>query len=174
MKPAILAGAGVVAILVGYTAGRYAQPARVETREKIVTKIVEVESKQTEASNVEIRTADVRTSTRWRIHVVERADGTVERTASGGSGSDATTQDRRAETSRETEVRYVDRIQEVEKVRVVEASRPAWGVALGAGVASGFRPVYRAEVERTVFGPFSIGVYGTTAKEAGVMARVRF
>ena len=171
MKPAaLLATGGVFLLFVGYALGRYVAPARVEERERVVTKVVEVQSKTKETSSEQNQSSSERIV--YKTRFVQKPDGTVVKTTEAASAKE---RESRAETKqRETEVRYVDRIQEVEKTKIVERSSPAWGVAVGAGLSSGLNPVYRGELSRSIIGPLEAGIYASTAREMGVVARVRF
>lgn len=161
-------------MLIGYAGGRYAQPARVEIREKVVTKTVEVAAKTKEDTSVATREADIRTVTKWRIRTVEKPNGDVVTSAAGSTGTESSTKDHNEKTARETEVVYRDRVVTQETVKVVQSDRPDWGLAAGAGIRGGPAAVYRAEVSRRIVGPIWLGAYGSTGKEAGLMLRLEF
>lgn len=173
VKPiALLATAGVFCLAAGYALGRYAAPARVEERERVVTQTVEVAAKQKEESRVQTSSVAQRNETRWRVVYRRSSDGAVEATAESEAASQSQAAERDKETKREVEVRYVDRKVEVERLKIVEAAKPQWSVAAGAGLQAGPRAVYRGQVERRIIGPIWAGVYATTSKEIG--AQVRF
>lgn len=183
MKVAILAAAGVLAMLIGYGAGRYAQPARVEVREKVITKTVEVAATTKESASVSTSKTDIRSVTHWRIRYLEKPDGTVERTAEGDSGQSTEHAQAHEEAKRETEVRYVDRFVDREKVVIKTSERPGW--AIGAQVGSsasrlaghdpGLRSlVYGGAVERRLIGPAWVTAYGTSTAELGIGLRWEF
>lgn len=175
-NPAILAAAGIVAMLVSFEAGKYAQPARVEYRDKIVEKTVEVAAKEKESASVQASQTDVKTVTRWRIHVVEKPSGEVVTTASSDSGEERKAQSHHEETKREAQVVYKDRLVDHEVTKLVEARRPDWSIEARAGlIDSGHGPlVYGGAVGRRLIGGLSAVVYASTAREIGLGVRFEF
>lgn len=168
---AAIAAATVIAAVAGFFLGRSTAPARVEVREKVVEK--QVAGKAKESASVEAENIVRRDETRRVVHEVRHRDGTVERTATSEAVRSSEAAAKREEQSREVEVRYVDKFIDRETVKVVEA-KATWGIAARAGIASGPRAIYGAEVSRRVLGPLWLGVYATTAKEAGVQVRWEF
>lgn len=183
MKPAILAAAGIAAMLIGYAGGRATAPTKVVEKIKTVEKTIEVAAKTKDETSVTTREADVRTVTRWKIRRVERPDGTVESTATSDLRTDSKTRGRDEETKRETEIRYVDRVVTQETVKVVEADRPMWAVEARIGSTYGRLTqeppgygsfVYGGAVERRIIGPVWAGVYASSAGEVGLIGRWEF
>lgn len=175
MKSRIAHAALVLLVaLIGVSIGRYTAPTRIEERERVVTKTVEVAAKQKDESRVEAESTSERTATRWTVHEVHHRDGTMERTASAETGRSSETAARTAEAKRETEVRYVDKFIDRESIKIVEAKAATWSIGARAGVLGGSRAVYGAEASRRIIGPLWAGIYATTAKEAGVAIRWEF
>lgn len=170
---AAIAAATVIAAVAGFFLGRSTAPARVEVREKVVEKTVEVAGKAKESASVEAENIVRRDETRRVVHEVRHRDGTVERTATSEAVRSSEAAAKREEQSREVEVRYVDKFIDRETVKVVEA-KATWGIAARAGIASGPRAIYGAEVSRRVLGPLWLGVYADTTKAAGVQVRWEF
>lgn len=171
VKPvALLATGGVLCLAAGYAGGRYAAPARVEERERVVEKVIEVQAKTKEQSSEQSQASKERIV--YKTRYVRTPDGTVIKTTEAETAKEHDSH--QAEAKRETEIRYVDRVKEVEKLKIVERAQPSWGVAVGAGLSSGLRPVYRGQVERRILGGLWGGVYATTAREAGVALRLEF
>lgn len=173
-RPALLVCVGAVLLSVGWIWGRLTAPTRTVEKVKTVEVVKEVAAKSTEETHDRALALDTRASTRVRERLVRRPDGTVERTVTRDVAAASSTRAAEGSTKREVEVRYVDRWRVEEKVKTVEASAPAWGVAAGAGFQRGHGPVYRGEVERQIVGPIYAGIYASTAWEAGALVRVRF
>lgn len=171
---AIGAAAGLLLLATGIGVGRYTAPARVEYREHVVTKTVEVAAKQKEESRAEATRSAERTDTRRVVYEVRHIDGTVERTATTETGRSVQADTSRTDTKREVEVRYVDRVVEKETVKVTQASRPAWGAGLIAGISTSLQPRYGAEVARRIIGPVWLAAWADTSKTAGLAVRVEF
>ncbi len=171
--------AGVVAALLitavgSFFLGRGTAPARVETREKVITKTVEVASKQKEESSVSTENTSRRDAERWVVHEVRHHDGTVETTTTSEAIRSSEAAAKREEANRETEIRYVDKYVDREVVKVV-TSQATWGLAARAGVRGGFGDyVFGAEVSRRLFGPLWAGVWADTSKAAGLAVRLEF
>jgi hypothetical protein len=176
LRPTIaaIAAATVIAAVAGFFLGRNTAPTKTVEKTKTVEVVKEVAAKTKEASNVQTDNLVQRDAIKWRTVYVHRPDGTVERTTEGERASSVDKASNRAERATETEVRYVDREVKVETVKVIEASRPSWGIAVRAGAVSGPRAIYGLEASRRLVGPVWLGAYGTTAKEIGLTVRVEF
>lgn len=176
LRPAIaaIAAATVIAAVAGFFVGRGTRPAKSEDRTKAQEKTAEVAAKTKETASVQSDSATRRDATVWRTKYVRHPDGTVERTAEGGTVGSSETAAKREETKREIEYRFVDREVKVETVKIVEAEKAAWSIGARAGLSSEPRAVYGAEVGRRLLGPIWAGAYATTAKEIGLMVRWEF
>lgn len=170
-----LAGAlGVAVLAIGVAIGRFTALTKTVEKVKTVEVTKEVAAKTNEEDTHNATQADIRSVTHWRVRYVQRPDGTVVTSASGDSGKSSDRETTHETAKRETEIKYVDRYIDREKLVIKETEKPAWGVAARAGLSSGPRFVYGAEVSRRVLGPLWLGAYATTAKEAGVIARVEW
>ena len=162
---------GVLLLVVGFSAGRFSGPAKVETREveKVVFRDLLVEDITkgfTFAKTVE--------KTVWR-NVETRPDGTtVDRSiVHEGSRQDSSA----TETGRRTEERAG--VREIEKTSVTTL-RPDWRVGVQVGAA--LKPalvitgplVIGASVERRIVGGVSAGLWGNTVGAGGASVSVEF
>lgn len=171
---AIGAAAGLLLLALGGVIGRYTAPVRVEERERVVTKTVEVQAKQKEETSVQSATDHQRDETNWRYRYVKRPDGRVEVTASSERKSGAEKETRREEARKEIQIEYRDVEVAVEKVRIVETEKARWAVTAGAGLSTGLRTTYRGEVGRRMVGPLWVGIWADTTKTAGVSLRLEW
>lgn len=173
------------ALLLGgaYLAGRYTTPTKVvektvekiQYKDRIVTKTeiqkvyVQVQDKDRHKETTTVKTPDGTTTTR----VVEDEKTKV------------TTKDK------EQEIKYVDRIQTVdrivEKEKIVTMAKPNWRMGILAGVdvmtALGrtTQPIPQLgpvtlglQAERRIVGPFFLGVWGLTSGQVGLNAAIEW
>lgn len=171
---ALLATGGVFCLVVGYVIGRLLVPARIEEREKVITKVVEVQTKQKEETRRENDKADLRENVKWKIREIHYPNGSVERTAEGERGRSSESEKTREEARRETEIRYVDKIQTVEKLKIVEAEKAKWALGVHGGYSLHGAQIYGATVERRILGPAWVGIFANTSKAAGLSVRVEW
>jgi len=60
------------------------------------------------------------------------------------------------------------------KVTTVKALKPQWKVAALVGIGISSPAVYGAQIERRIFGPFFLGVWGNTNKTMGISVSMEF
>ena len=171
------AGSLAGALLVGLLVGRYATPAKVVERDRIVTTDRDTElTWRAYVGRTETRTAE---KTAWR---------TITKWKPGGETVQTVYVDRAAESSNTTEAeertatakeRVVTRVEEHE--RIVAAPRTDWLIGARAGLRfDDGRPVYGGEVARRIAGPFHIGAWAQASglsrdgAAAGVVLSVLF
>lgn len=59
--------------------------------------------------------------------------------------------------------------------KIIENSKPQYGVAAGAGYnLDQLKVVYNVQVERRILGPLFLGAYGTTNREVGALLKMEF
>lgn len=182
----LLALAALLLLLAGYGAGRYAQPAKVVEKEKVVTKVQEhvvyrdqVQDNKVQEQQVHVRKHRVTTTTK-------KPDGTQTTTTTEDTGEDT------SKDTREVRVEYRDRV--VEKVvqqtvtkEKLTLRQPRWSVHAGLGVSvphylgqpsigvPGLQGwVVQAGADVRVIGPFWLGVWGNTQGTLGAEARFTF
>lgn len=149
--------------------------ARVEYRDRVVTKTVTVAEKETDRA----READ--------LHVVRHATTTRDKKPTGEvlTTRVVDTELGAAEHQVEvkTEVRYVDRVQvqEHEVTKTVTVDKPKdWHVSALVGAPVHLKPlgvgppVFGAGIERRVLGPVSFGIWGLSSGEFGASLGVAF
>lgn len=184
---AIVVVLAAVAIFVGgYASGRYVAPEKVVVTEKLVKveveKVVVQERTKTEVKVVRVQ------DERRRLHKEE----TERKWANGTQERKVVTDENVDKTVREQEIKYVDRqvvVEKekrvevaVEKEKLVERKRPDWRAGalvgyslpvpeLGLGVSN---LALGLEVERRIAGPISVGAWGLTSGQAGLMLNVEF
>jgi hypothetical protein len=185
-KTIIVIGAVLLALLLGYGGGRYAQPAKVVEKEKIVTQIQEKVVYQdrivTQKVLVEVEKKRVHRETT----TTKKPDGEVVTTTKVDTNTDTDTKDN--ESKVEEKVVYKDRIvqQVVEKEKLV-LRQPDWRIAAGVGVSIPhylgqpdvgvsipYGLVIQAEADRRILGPVWLGVFGNTQGTAGLMLSAVF
>lgn len=185
-KTIIAIAAVLLALILGYGGGRYAQPAKVVEKEKIVTQIQEKLVYQDRVVvqkvlvEVEKKHEHVETTT------TKKPDGEVVTTTKTDTNTDETTKEN--ETKTEEKVVYKDRIvqQVVEKEKLV-LRQPDWRIAAGVGVSIPhylgqqdvgvpipYGLVIQAEADRRIIGPVWLGVFGNTQGTAGLMLSAVF
>jgi hypothetical protein len=177
LRPTVgmIAAALIIALAVGFIWGRRTSPTKVEIREKLITKTVEVAAREKVESLSNEKQVAIRTVTRWRTAVITRPDGTVERTAAGETGASSTTDERKEESRREVEIKYVDKFVDREVVKVVTTEAASWGLALRVGVRERIGNYeYGVEASRRVLGPLRVGAYATTSKAFGLSVGVQW
>lgn len=165
----------------GYGTGRFAQPAKVVEKEKIVEKVVDKIVYQDRVVEkivyVQVKQVDRKTKT-----VVEkRPDGSSTTTTETDTKSKTDTE-ASAEKVKEVIV-YRDRVETkvVEKEKLVEAKKIDWLVHAGVGLSvptflgkqqygiPGLRgAVIEAGIDRRVVGPFYLGVFGDSQGTVGL------
>lgn len=129
----------------GYAAGRYVQPAKVEIKKEVEVKEVEVTRK------------NIVTVT----HEEKRPDGTVI--------TDSRTEDKSTEATRtDTKSKESTTITNVKPQWKVSG-----GAGVKYNEIS-LQPVYTVGVERRILGPIFVGAYGRTDKEVGLSVSVEF
>ena len=129
---AVLVAAGL-----GYSFGRYAQPAKVQIQEKEVDKQVVV----------------VQHDTVTETHQVKQTDGTIV--------TDTTVKDLDVDKTSLTDTK-----QEKETVTNVKPQWKVQGL-VGLNSMGLTQPLYGAGVERRILGPISVGVWGLTGGSNG-------
>lgn len=167
-----------VALALGMGIGRYART--VQTRD-----VVKVETQWKDREVVRV-VHDVQT-----VHDVEVKQHVVTQWRTGPDKVTTVTQylerDSQAETKRQdhtqgTQERQSEAHQATVETHTVE-SRPNWSVSLLAGVQDEGKRLVDAlpapavvgvVVERRILGPVSIGAWATTARAAGISARIDF
>lgn len=171
--------AALLLLLAGYGAGRYAQPAKVVEKERVVTKVQEkivYQDRVQEQKQVE-----------QQVHV-RKHKVTVTTKKPDGEQTTTTTEDTSNDASKDTQdvrVEYRDRV--VEKViqqtvtkEKVTTRQPRWSVHAGLGVSiphylgqptigvPGLQGwVVQAGADVRVVGPFWLGAWGNTQGTLG-------
>jgi len=151
------AGGIAGALLLGLLLGRWAAPAKIVERDRVVTSERDTElSWHAYVGHVESRTE---TKVAWKTETKWLPGGTVVQTVvAHQEHSEASTTDT---TVHDAKVREVVKYKEVEHTKLVEAKKIDW--LLGAGVGTRFdrlTPVYDVEVARRVLGPLFVGAWG--------------
>lgn len=185
-KTIIAVGVVLLALLLGYGGGRYAQPAKVVEKEKIVTKVetkIEYQDRvvtKIEYVKVQEKHQHVETTT------TKKPDGEVVTTTK--TDTDTDTNVHKDTDKVEEKVVYKDRIvqQVVEKEKLV-LRQPDWRLAAGVGVSIPhylnqpdvgisipYGLVVQAEADRRIIGPVWLGVFGNTQGTAGLMLSAVF
>lgn len=174
----------LILVAVGYGLGRYAQPAKVVTKEVVheVVKTQVVEKTKTEDVVDKSRQANVDQKVHRVVVETKHPDGTQTTTTTEDVDTDASSK----ATSHEVEVRYVDRVVTKYEDRIVEKvtqtlRQPDWRLGLGIGVSvphflgqgdvgvpglQGF--VIQAQVDRRVVGPLWLGAWLNTQGTVGL------
>ena len=157
-----VAGAIVLAASIGYAAGRYFVPAKVTTKteikevEKIVEKRVEVEKKTRKNDKTTI------------IVEITKPDGTKEkRTMIVDKGETNIDLSKDFSSERETK-------KDVSSETVVDTTKN-WQANGLVGINIDTKTeIYGLQVERRLFGPLKVGVFGMTNKTVGASIGVEF
>lgn len=164
------AGAALAAsLLIGAAAGRWAFPARVLERDRIVTTDREVSSSwHAYVGRTEIRE---RSSTRWRTVTRWHRDGSVTQTTAAAAELEQLEQRETREHS--AEAREVVRYQEREVVRKLPG--PDWLLGVGTGWDLGRGEVtYGVRVGRRIAGPLYLELEGRRPWAVGALLTVSF
>ena len=150
------AGALAGAVLVGLLVGRYATPAKVIERDKIVTTDRDTElTWHAYVGHTETRTAE---KVAWRTVTEWKPGGATVQTVYVDRAAEASSTTATAANSATASERVVTRVEERE--RIVEAKRQDWLVGARAGLRfDDWQPVYGGEVARRIVGPFHVGAW---------------
>lgn len=150
---------------IGYGLGRYFTPVKIE--EKIVTK--EVEKLVEVIKEVKVENKDVKTKTT----IVEEKDGTKTTVIE--------TEDKSKTETKTDTAKAEEKTKETEASKVTTFSKPQWRVGVLGGVngsSLNFKEapgvVYGAMVEKRLFGPISVGAWGLSSRDFGVLATWEF
>ena len=166
--------AGLLVFAIGCAVGRWAAPTKVEWRERVVEKLVEVESEKKETKRDGSLALEAKHHETLRFRRVRKPDGTVVDDLRRDRGATAAAAGASSESRVETKIEYRDRVVEVERFKVVEAKQPYWSAGARLGLSLSPRPVYGGVVERRLAGPFWIGAWADTTKAAGLSLRVEW
>jgi hypothetical protein len=173
-RPILIGAAALALLLAAYSAGRYATPAKVVTKNRFVEveKVVERVRVETVIQTVEVVKKDVRTVTRWE----KNPDGRVIVTK---TEEDKTETKNEADTATKAEsVKVVEREKIVERLKIVESKRPDWLIGAQIGVKDVFAPlngtIYGATIDRRIIGSAYLGVWANTSGAVGVGLRLEF
>jgi len=166
----------------GYAFGRYEQPAKIVTTEKLVTVVQEKIVYQDRVVIKEVKVKDKDTDKHTETTTTKKPDGTVVTTTKTDTHVDEHTDTKKDTTEEKTKV--VEKVVEktVEKTKLVESKKMDWivhgglgvsvPVLLGQGTQQGVPglkgAVIQVGVDRRVVGPFYIGVFGDTQGVAGL------
>lgn len=169
----------------GYALGRYAQPAKVITTEKVVTVVQEkvVYQDRVVIKEVKVKDKDKEKEKHTTTTTTKTPDGTVvTKTETSTKTKEKENEKTNTDTQKEKVV-TVEKVVEkvVEKEKLVESKKLDWIVHAGAGVSiptllgaeqqgvPGLRGfVIDAGVDRRVVGPFYIGVQSNTEGVVGI------
>lgn len=175
VKAPLVAGLAVALLIGAFMAGRSTAPVRIEERERVVTKTVEVAAKEKVETSAHDQSSAQRDETRYRWREVIKPSGEVVRTATHQTTRESQATRRTEDTKRETEVVYVDRFVDREVTKVVEGEKATWGIAARGGLRVGPGGyVFGAEASKRLAGPLWGAIYATTAKEVGIAVRWEF
>lgn len=197
IKIAIVA---IVLLVAAFATGRYTVPTKIVEQRVEVEKKVEVvridEQKVLELTAqlkiAEDRVAELNKKVHKTEHTVKKPDGTVEVTKTEdtdtSSSSHSHTDTTSNTTEKQVEIKYVDRIVEVQHevvvTKIVDAEKPQW--LIGPMVGVNFRDLtvpqgvftgpfsFGATVERRIAGPVFVGVWGVTSGQVGISALIEF
>jgi hypothetical protein len=128
----MLAGIGLALLVGGFAVGRFATPAKILEKDRIVTMDREVETHWSAyVGHTETRKE---TNTVWVTREVRKPDGTVEIETKGQQG---TIEDsKKDEAKQEVAIKEVIKYQEVEHLKLVESPKDRYFVAATAGLDS--------------------------------------
>jgi hypothetical protein len=196
-KFGILAGLALALAFISYGVGRYSQPAKVVTVEKVkeVQVVKEVKVIDEEATKAAIANLTKQNDVRVKIVRVKTPDGTVTTTTEkeDKSKTEKETKVTETETTKTTETKTEVKVVEREVTKTVERSRPNWRVSVQGGYDlvgklgdyghHNYLPadsnylrhmVLGATVERRLLGPLSGGFWGTTQGIVGASVSLEF
>ncbi len=167
---------GLLLLGLGYSFGRYAQPAKVIEKEKIVTQVVTKVEYQDRIVEKIVQVKEKEQARHTETTTTKKPDGTETTTTVTDTKTDTKT-DTNTDKSEEKIV-YKDRVvtQVVEKEKIVEGAKPSWrlGADVGLSIPSTFLgdpqigvPGLRGAVvgigaERRIFGPLWFALRGNT------------
>lgn len=173
-----LTAAALILLFAGYVGGRYTTPTKIVEKEKRVEVVKEIRAKTSEIASASIArgSESSRQLVTYRTRYIQRPDGTVESSTEAESrAEDAKARDVSVSASeRKAEIRYVDRLVTVEKIKEVEAARPRWSIGAFGGLDMGARQVYGGRAEVRVLGPLWVGVQADSRGAGMISARVEF
>lgn len=176
----------LLCLLLGYGGGRYAQPAKVVEKEKVVTVDHDVIKYQDRIVTQKVYVEVEKEHKHQETTTTKKPDGEVVTTTKTDTDVDEST---KADTNKtEEKVVYQDRIvtQTVEKEKLV-LRQPDWRISAGAGYSipyalgqaspgvpgmQGF--VVNAGVDRRIVGPVWLGVQGNTQGVVGLQLSAVF
>lgn len=164
-------GAAAAALVAGLAIGRWAAPARVLERDRIVT--VDRETSSAWRAYVGQTITRARTETRWKTVTVWAKDGGVTQTAVAlaEQATDASS----TATEHQAAVRESVRSQDVSHERRVEVHRPNWLIGGGAGYDLGRRElVYGLQVGRRLAGPVFVELAAAMPRSVSINLKLAF
>lgn len=165
----------------GYAFGQFAQPAKVITKEKVVTKEVEKVVYQDRVVEKKVYVYVEKKKEHTETVTEKRPDGTVITKEVTDTHTDSNTSENTDKT--EEKVVYKDRVVYQEKIveKIREARKLDWRVGAGVGVSIPYYlqgteigvpmlrgAVIQVEVDRRIIGPVFVGLFGNSQGTVGL------
>lgn len=155
-----------LALLVGYSFGRWATPTKVEIQKEIVT----VEKKVVDTEELKRIELDRNKKLRTIITEITRPDGTKEKTT---RHVETTTTNKKTDIDKKTKEETTKEVTQIEK-SITENDRASVTISALAGVdvlnldMSALKFVYGGHIQKSIIGPVQLGVFGLTNGTCGL------